>query len=152
MSHPQLDAFIGAALDLRASDLHLIAGVPPSFRVNGDILFADHDALATELIGELCESILTEEQKTHFAREWELCISIPHEQAGRIVFPSPRPRRIFGMPPNKCACQMSIKLDRHVDHDRAVFIDPRFKATRQRDRAISSRCTAAVSIPTTHSA
>lgn len=84
MSNPQLDAFIGAALDLRASDLHLIAGVPPGFRVNGDILFADYDALSPEETTILCTSILSEDQIAAFEREWELCISLPHPQAGRI--------------------------------------------------------------------
>jgi len=84
MSNPRLDAFISAAQDLRASDLHLIAGVPPSFRVNGDILFADHDALTPEDTSEICSSILTLEQQAYFEREWELCISLPHPDAGRI--------------------------------------------------------------------
>ncbi|HTG43481.1 MAG TPA: PilT/PilU family type 4a pilus ATPase [Verrucomicrobiae bacterium] len=84
MIHPQLDAFVAAALDLRASDLHIIAGVPPSFRVNGDILFADHDALTAEDAREISYSILTPEQRVEFEREWELCISIPHQDAGRI--------------------------------------------------------------------
>src|SRR4051812_13649023 len=84
MSHPQLDAFIAAALDLRASDLHLIAGVPPSFRVNGDILFADHDALTPDDTQEICNLILSREQQEYFDREWELCISLPHPEAGRI--------------------------------------------------------------------
>ena len=41
MTHPELESFLATALDLRASDLHIIAGVPPAFRVNGDILFGD---------------------------------------------------------------------------------------------------------------
>jgi twitching motility protein PilT len=84
MRSPQLDVFINAALDLRASDLHIIAGVPPAFRVNGDIIFADHDALTAEEARDICHSILSEEQRAQFDREWELCISIPDEQAGRI--------------------------------------------------------------------
>ncbi|HEV8543699.1 MAG TPA: PilT/PilU family type 4a pilus ATPase [Verrucomicrobiae bacterium] len=84
MSNPQLDAFIAAALDLRASDLHIIAGVPPAFRVNGDILFADHDALSAHEAAEITYSLLNVDQRQQFDREWELCISIPHENAGRI--------------------------------------------------------------------
>jgi twitching motility protein PilT len=84
MSNPQLDAFIAAALDLRASDLHIIAGVPPAFRVNGDILFADHDALSAHEAAEITYSLLNVDQRQQFEREWELCISIPHENAGRI--------------------------------------------------------------------
>ena len=84
MSSPALDAFLATALDLRASDLHLIAGVPPAFRVNGDILFGDHDALTAGETAEICSLILSEEQREIFEREWELCISIPHEKVGRI--------------------------------------------------------------------
>jgi twitching motility protein PilT len=84
MSNPQLDGLINSALDLRASDLHIIAGVPPAFRVNGDIIFADHDALAPSDAEEICHSLLTAEQRGTFEREWELCISIAHECAGRI--------------------------------------------------------------------
>ncbi len=84
MTHPELEAFLATALDLRASDLHVIAGVPPAFRVNGDIMFADHDALSASETSEICFSLLTEEQRDHFEREWELCVSIPHHNAGRI--------------------------------------------------------------------
>jgi len=84
MTHPELESFLATALDLRASDLHVIAGVPPAFRVNGDILFADHDALSPSETSEICFSLLTEEQRDHFDREWELCISLPHASAGRM--------------------------------------------------------------------
>ena len=84
MTHPELESFLATALDLRASDLHVIAGVPPAFRVNGDILFADHDALSAEEASEICFSLLTGEQREHFDREWELCVSIPHNSAGRM--------------------------------------------------------------------
>lgn len=84
MSSPQLDGFIDIALDLRASDLHIIAGVPPAFRVNGDIIFADHEALSTADAAAICQSLLTDDQSAKFEREWELCISIPHRNAGRI--------------------------------------------------------------------
>jgi twitching motility protein PilT len=84
MTHPELESFLATALDLRASDLHIIAGVPPAFRVNGDILFGDHDALSASETSEICFSLLTEEQRDYFDREWELCVSIPHQSAGRM--------------------------------------------------------------------
>lgn len=80
----RLDALISQALDLRASDLHIIAGVPPAFRVNGDILLADQDALSAEEATALCFSILSEDQLQHFEREWEICVSIPHHKSGRM--------------------------------------------------------------------
>ena len=48
MSNAKLVQLLGAASDLDASDLHLVAGVPPAFRVNGEIILADGDALRGE--------------------------------------------------------------------------------------------------------
>lgn len=84
MNGSQLDELLAEAADLRASDLHVIAGVPAAFRVNGDIIFADEDALSTGEVTEMAYSILSSEQRDQFDREWEICISIPHKRAGRI--------------------------------------------------------------------
>ena len=84
MSSPHLDQLIAAASDARSSDLHLIAGVPPAFRVNGEIIFADEDALTAEETTDLAFSLLSDEQRQQFERDWELCISIPHSLAGRM--------------------------------------------------------------------
>ena len=45
MSTESLNRFLSAAKDFDASDLHLVVGVPPAFRVNGEIIIADEDAL-----------------------------------------------------------------------------------------------------------
>lgn len=79
-----LDELILEALDLVASDLHLIVGVPPAFRVNGDILFADSDGLSAEEAEQLTRGLLNDEQRRTFDAEWELCISLPHPAAGRV--------------------------------------------------------------------
>ena len=48
MSAEKLNRFLSAANDFEASDLHLITGVPPAYRVNGEIIIADADALTQE--------------------------------------------------------------------------------------------------------
>ena len=45
MSMTNLDRLFAAANTFDASDLHLVGGVPPAFRVNGEIIIADEDAL-----------------------------------------------------------------------------------------------------------
>ena len=45
MSTENLDRLLAAAKEFDGSDLHLVAGVPPAFRVNGEIIIADEDAL-----------------------------------------------------------------------------------------------------------
>ena len=81
---PRVHRLLQAATDLRASDLHLVAGVPPAFRVNGEIILADADALSSTDTREASDSLLNEPQREKFAREWELCVSMFHEVAGRM--------------------------------------------------------------------
>jgi twitching motility protein PilT len=84
MSTPNLDRLLSAVNDFDASDLHLVTGVPPAFRVNGEIIIADEDALTERDINAMADSLLNEQQKKKFEQEWELCISILHSVAGRV--------------------------------------------------------------------
>src|SRR5579862_4630607 len=84
MSTENLDRLLSAASDFDASDLHLVAGVPPAFRVNGEIILADGDALTEAEVEQMAYSLLNEQQKKKFEQEWELCISLLHSAAGRV--------------------------------------------------------------------
>ena len=84
MSTDKLNRFLSAANDYDASDLHLVTGVPPAFRVNGEIIIADADALSEEDVTAMANDLLNEQQKKKFEQEWELCISLLHSVAGRV--------------------------------------------------------------------
>jgi twitching motility protein PilT len=84
MPAPSLDRLLSAASDFDASDLHLVAGVPPAFRVNGEIILADGDALTEGEVEQMAYSLLNEQQQKKFEQEWELCISLLHSAAGRV--------------------------------------------------------------------
>ncbi|HEY1718682.1 MAG TPA: PilT/PilU family type 4a pilus ATPase [Verrucomicrobiae bacterium] len=84
MSTPLLDRLLSAVNDFDASDLHLVTGVPPAFRVNGEIIIADEDALTIEDITAMTDSLLNEQQRKKFEQDWELCISLLHSAAGRV--------------------------------------------------------------------
>jgi twitching motility protein PilT len=79
-----LDRLLSAANEFDASDLHIVAGVPPAFRVNGEIIIADEDSLAESDVEQIANSLLNEQQKRKFDQEWELCISLVHSVAGRV--------------------------------------------------------------------
>ena len=79
-----VDALLERAVEMNASDLHLIAGVPAAFRVNGEIILGDEDVLTDEQIKLMADSLLSEDQRETFEREWELCISLLHSLAGRV--------------------------------------------------------------------
>ena len=84
MSTEKLNRFLSAANDYDASDLHLVTGVPPAFRVNGEIIIADADALSEADVTAMADGLLNEQQKKKFEEEWELCISLLHSVAGRV--------------------------------------------------------------------
>ncbi len=58
-----------------ASDLHLTAGLPPQYRVDGSIESSDYAVLTGEDTRRLAYSILNEEQKKRFENDRELDLS-----------------------------------------------------------------------------
>jgi twitching motility protein PilT len=84
MTGSNLDSLLQAAVDFEASDLHLVVGVPPAFRVNGEIVIAEGEALCEATVQEITRSLLSEPQLAKFDAEWELCISRLHPIGGRI--------------------------------------------------------------------
>src|SRR3954454_21882665 len=84
MSAGNLDRLLSASNEFDASDLHLVVGVPPAFRVNGEIIIADEDALTEADVGQIAYKLLNDQQKKKFEAEWELCISLLHKAAGRL--------------------------------------------------------------------
>ncbi|MBI3416930.1 MAG: PilT/PilU family type 4a pilus ATPase [Verrucomicrobia bacterium] len=84
MNPSWLDKLLAAAAGSDASDLHLIAGVPPAYRINGEIILADGDALTSEEVTGMAYSLLNEAQREKFDQDWELCISLQHRAIGRL--------------------------------------------------------------------
>ena len=84
MNSEALDRLLAAAGEFDASDLHVVAGVPPAYRVNGEIIIADEDALTEQDVTEIANALLNEQQRKKFEAEWELCISLLHSVAGRV--------------------------------------------------------------------
>jgi twitching motility protein PilT len=84
MSTAHLDRLLRTAGDYDASDLHLVHGVPPAFRVNGEIILADGDGLSNSEISAITDALLNEQQKRKFEQDWELCMSFLHPVAGRM--------------------------------------------------------------------
>jgi twitching motility protein PilT len=59
----------------KASDLHLTAGLPAQFRIDGQIVSSDSEPLVPEMTKSLTYSILNEEQRKRFEIERELDLS-----------------------------------------------------------------------------
>jgi twitching motility protein PilT len=67
-----------------ASDIHIVAGLPPTFRINGEIILANAPPLSRQDTKELVYGLLNEEQIKTFEREWQLCCSVFDEEHGRM--------------------------------------------------------------------
>jgi len=66
-----------------ASDIHIVAGLPPVFRIDGAIILTERAPLSDVEIRELIYSILNEEQKQSLEREKELGFSHLDPDFGR---------------------------------------------------------------------
>lgn len=88
MKRPPLASFaaiLTAARKHNASDIHLIAGLPPAYRVSGEIVITSNwDPLTPDELNELAQGLLSPAQMERLEQERELCISHHHEECGRI--------------------------------------------------------------------
>lgn len=66
-----------------ASDIHILAGFPPMFRVHGDIVAAKGEAMSSESIERMLSECLTPQHRERMERDWQLCVSLVYPNTGR---------------------------------------------------------------------
>ena len=79
-----LDKILNAARKFGASDVHLIRGFAPAFRVNGEIRLIEGEALDEDSLRAMIDGLMNEKHREIFAREWQLCFSRHWEGVGRF--------------------------------------------------------------------
>jgi len=67
-----IDVLLKAAVDQKASDLHLSVGMPPILRQFGELKKLQYQPLSAEQTAKLVNEILTPEQRAKLAAEWEI--------------------------------------------------------------------------------
>lgn len=67
-----------------ASDIHISAGVPPIFRINGKLVRAEYPPMTKDDSQRLIFSILNNEQRRHLEQHWELDFSYGIQGLGRF--------------------------------------------------------------------
>ncbi len=80
----EMQRIMSLARRSNASDIHIVAGLPPLFRVGGDIVLADSPPLSRDDTKRLTMSLLNEEQRQAFEKNWQLCCSLYDEKLGRF--------------------------------------------------------------------
>lgn len=79
-----IESLLEKTINMKASDLHLIVGMPPMLRIDGELTPLEGQALSDEQAEELVLSLLTEEQKDLFLVNRELDLSYDHQGKGRF--------------------------------------------------------------------
>lgn len=71
-----LDHVLGAARQLGASDVHLKSGLPPVFRIKGDLrTLRDTPPLTPEVIGTFAVNLMNDAQREHFEKHHDADLS-----------------------------------------------------------------------------
>ncbi|WP_339173243.1 type IV pilus twitching motility protein PilT [Anoxybacillus sp. FSL W8-1294] len=71
----KVDAMLRAAFELKASDIHLTVGIPPIFRINGDLKRYGQDVLSPTDTEQMAKAIVPEHMWTRFETDGELDLS-----------------------------------------------------------------------------
>ncbi len=78
-----MDRIFKGARKFGASDIHLVRGLAPVFRVNGEIRVSDGEPLDDVALKQLVDEVLTDRQRQTLADELQLCFSQQWADAGR---------------------------------------------------------------------
>ena len=84
-------------VDQDASDLYLMAGAPPGFRINGVIRRLGDQSVSPAIAQSLANELMSEQQQAEFAREMEMNLSAAFEGLGRFRVNIYRQRGTVGM-------------------------------------------------------
>lgn len=79
-----LRKILQASREHSASDIHLVAGLAPAIRVNGDIFMAKSDAISSEKLSRIVNETLNDEQKKQLKKELQICFSLSDDEFGRF--------------------------------------------------------------------
>lgn len=79
-----LTQVLAFALQNKASDLHLGAGNPPIIRVNGILRRLKAELLTSDAIRTMVYSVMSEEQRAAYEKEWELDFAIAMGEKARF--------------------------------------------------------------------
>lgn len=80
----KLDKILQAGREAGASDVHLINGLAPAYRVSGDIVLAASEPLDETSLRGLLDQLLTPKQRQILEEQWQLCISLQWPDVGRF--------------------------------------------------------------------
>ncbi len=80
----ELKRLLNLARRESASDIHLVSGLPPLFRINGEIILANTPPLSRDDTKRMTLGLMNKEQQKAFDTSWQLCSSLFDQDLGRF--------------------------------------------------------------------
>ena len=105
----QMEGLLRNGRKLNASDIHILVGLPPVLRIDGEIVVAKGDAVTADAARTLAHECLNDEQKNALQSTWQLCFSTSYGDKDRA--------RITIYMRNGCP-ELSIRLSEPVIRSR----------------------------------
>ena len=105
--------------ELGASDIHLVRGIAPAYRVNGDIRLANTEPLDEAMLRSLVDELLDDRHKKILEEKWQLCFSRHWDGVGRfrasIYFHCGVPEMAIRVSENRVRPRAELRLPPVVD-------------------------------------
>ncbi len=79
----KLRSVLVSAKEHGASDAHILLGLPPMFRLGGEIVASRGKPVTKEDIDGMLSDALSVEQRERLTSEWQLCLSVTYPDIGR---------------------------------------------------------------------
>ena len=79
-----LDQILRTSREQLASDIHLVRGIAPAYRVHGEIRISKSEPLSEELLRSLLDQLLTKKQQEVLGDQLQLCFSRHWPGLGRF--------------------------------------------------------------------
>lgn len=84
LSEVHIDELLELVVEIKGSDLHMAVGIPPTYRVDGDLLAGNYNKFTPPILQRMCYDILTDEQIQKFENSMELDFSYQLGKASRF--------------------------------------------------------------------
>jgi len=72
ISEVHIDELLELLVEAKGSDLHLAVGIPPTYRVDGDLVIGNYSKFTPQVVQRMCYDIITDEQIQKFENTLEL--------------------------------------------------------------------------------
>ena len=81
----EIERLLKKSLELKASDLHIVAGLPPAFRIDGDlILSTEEEVITSETAKRIFYEFMTEDQHKIFENDYSIDMALKVDQLGNF--------------------------------------------------------------------